>query len=325
MNYKNFAVQNWVDDNILNMSPEQKLIFLYLHTSSYTSSCGIFKMHPKTMGFQIGLTHSPFESALKGLCAAFPDFVAVDWITNEVALLQYPKQLLITANSRTLAIVAKDVQQVESQELLRELIRRNSAGLSAPYLAQLRRLQMQAINTRHANILLDGDVAIEPENQQISSEIEINKYKQIKGDAPDAIQDDFEDVETEPTESNYAPRPALAENWQAAAEHLILLIENSPSALQYNLKGMRPLPVDWKEKVNERMRYFQGNGEWALLTIPSEISGQRRKWEAQMCAKVAAWIDSPYNKPKATNGYNTTQPAQVATTMRLSNPEKAPR
>lgn len=173
MTYRNISTAIWTDDNILSMSPEQKLIFLYLHTSPYTSACGIFKLQPKTMGFQIGITSAPLESSLRGLCAAFPDFVAVDWHTMEVALLQYPRQLLITANARTLAICTKDIQNVQSQYLLRELIKRNSAGLGAPYLAHLRRLQMQEINSHSANVLLDGDLLISVENQQIIPEIEI--------------------------------------------------------------------------------------------------------------------------------------------------------
>lgn len=173
MTYRNVATAIWTDDIVLGMSPEQKLIFLYLHTSPYTSACGIFRLHPKTMGFQIGLTHTPFESALRGLAAAFPDFVAVDWQTMEVGLLQYPRQLLIAANSRAMAIAGKDIREVKSQYLLRELISRNSAGLSAPYLAQLRRIQMEVINSRDVNVLLDGDLPQLVDNQQTSPEREI--------------------------------------------------------------------------------------------------------------------------------------------------------
>lgn len=159
MKYRNFAVATWSDDIVLSMSPEQKLIFIYLYTSPYTSSCGIFKLSMRTAGFQLGYTNSPFENALKGLCAAFPDFVAYDEQTGEVALLQYPKQLLICATGKALAISQKEVENVQSETLLRAMIAVNSAGLSRPYLTQLRRLQMQVINNRNANVLLDGDVA----------------------------------------------------------------------------------------------------------------------------------------------------------------------
>jgi uncharacterized phage protein (TIGR02220 family) len=172
MKYRNFAVATWSDDIVLSMSPEQKLIFIYLYTSPYTSPCGIFKLSMRTAGFQLGYTNSPFESALKGLCAAFPSFVAYDDITGEVALLQYPKQLLICATGKALIISQKEVEKVESQKLLRAMIEQNSAGLSRVYLTQLRRLQMQKINDS-ANVLLCGDMPQVAENQEDDRKIEI--------------------------------------------------------------------------------------------------------------------------------------------------------
>ncbi len=179
MKYRNFAVATWSDDIVLSMSPEQKLVFIYLYTSPYTSSCGIFKLSLKTAGFQLGYTGDPFESALKGLCSVYPDFVAYDPQTGEVALLQYPKQLLICATGKALIISQKEVENVESQYLLRAMIAVNSAGLSAPYLAQLRRLQMKAINDRNANAVLCGDVALAVENEEVSRKIEIESKVNI--------------------------------------------------------------------------------------------------------------------------------------------------
>jgi uncharacterized phage protein (TIGR02220 family) len=173
MKYRNFAVATWSDDIVLSMSPEQKLLFLYLYTSPYTSPCGIFKLSMRTAGFHLGYIGDPFESALKGLCGAYPDFVAYDPATGEVALLQYPKQLLITASGKALAISQKEVEKVESQHLLRAMISQNSAGLSRPYLAQLRRLQMEKINGKSVNALLCGDVVQVVDIQQVKQENEI--------------------------------------------------------------------------------------------------------------------------------------------------------
>jgi uncharacterized phage protein (TIGR02220 family) len=182
MNYRNVATAIWTDDAFLSMSPEQKLLFLYLHISPYSTSCGIFKLKPKTMAFQIGLSQEPFESALRGLCSAWPDFVAVDWDSSEVALLQFPRQLLIQANGKTMAIVEKDLRHVESQALLQAVIAQNSASLSKPYLSQLRRLQMQKINELDVNTFLHGDVALAADNQQDAPLIEIEREIEKKRD-----------------------------------------------------------------------------------------------------------------------------------------------
>lgn len=128
------------------MSPEQKLIFLYLHTCPASTQCGIFKLPIKTAGFQLGYTTSPVESALRGLCAAFPDFVAWDATTGEVGLLQYPKQTLIEANNRVLSVVVNELKDVKSIYILRQMIAQNSATIGKMYLSRLRQIQMENLN-----------------------------------------------------------------------------------------------------------------------------------------------------------------------------------
>jgi len=186
--YRSVSTAIWTDDAMLEMSPEQKLLFLYLQTNPYASACGIYKMHLKTMSFQVGITGAPFESALRGLCSAFPDFVAADWTTNEIALLQYPKQTLITAGARVMAHVAKEVEKVESIYLLRELIARNSATIGKPYLEQLRRLQMSEINDRkHGEVYNSYDN--QQDNRKREKEIEIEKEGGYAEDCSKAIKE----------------------------------------------------------------------------------------------------------------------------------------
>lgn len=182
--YRQLSVNIWTDDLVLSMSPEQKLLFLYLHTSPYSSGCGIYHLQLRTMGFQLGLTAAPIESALRGLAAAFPDLVAIDWETKEVALLQYPKQLLITASKRVMGYVEKEIEKVQSQYLLRELIARNSATLSKPYLSRIRALQMQVINQNRENVEFYGDVVQLTEIQQDDRKKKKEKEKENRESAP---------------------------------------------------------------------------------------------------------------------------------------------
>jgi len=162
------------------MSPEQKLIFLYLHTCPASTQCGIFKLPIKTAGFQLGYTTSPVESALRGLCAAFPDFVAWDGVTGEVALLQYPKQTLIEANNKVLSIVINELREVKSIYLLQQMIAQNSATISKMYLSRLRQIQVQNINENNAERVSDvgyGNMVYPVVNQDDEPEIEIEIEK----------------------------------------------------------------------------------------------------------------------------------------------------
>ena len=164
MNYKPYPTCFWADDAFLSLSFEQKALFNYLHIGPYGSQCGIFKLPIKTMGFHLGYTERPIEKAMIGLCAAFSDFVAWDQETGEIALLQYPKQLHLSAGPKVLAIVEKDLQDVKSQTLLRLLIEKNSSTMSKPYLTKLRQLQAQKINEKKANCEKKFDVLEEPQN-----------------------------------------------------------------------------------------------------------------------------------------------------------------
>jgi hypothetical protein len=106
---------------------------------------------------------------------------------------------------------------------------------------------------------------------------------------------------------------ALAESWQPAADHMIKHIEANPGALQYNLKGERPLPANWRESVRERMRHFQAQGAWFKITVPK--NGQLRRWEAEMCAAIAKWIDSTYNTQPGAQNNTPAPPVRASFTL----------
>lgn len=278
--YRSVSTSIWADDAILSMSPEQKLLFLYLHTNPYASACGIYKMQLRTMGFQLGLMHTPFESALKGLCAAFPDFVAADWQTGEVALLQYPRQVLIAATGRALAVVAKEVEGVESQYLLRELIARNSATINKPYLEQLRRLQMRAINEgKIAPIVKDYRVVV----------VEPDFY----GDLPKATDNQEDD------------RKSKVKEIKEKKEK-----ENAPACEEVFVPIVKP---DFVQVAKEMAEYVKGEGriQWDAMTDAQGFKGdayplfmkwagkandyQLRNWKDEI-RRMGQWL---YNEARA--------------------------
>lgn len=163
----------WNDDTFLSMSPEQKLQYLYLHTAPNATQCGIYKISFKVASFHLGFTHAPFESALRGLCAAFPELVMYDEETGEIALLNYPRQLLTNASPRIWKQVTGELRNVKSIQLLKEVIKRNSATAGAVYLQRLRQLQTEGINQRKNK--KHGEVYNTPENQGVKEEKEIEK------------------------------------------------------------------------------------------------------------------------------------------------------
>lgn len=179
--YRFLPTGTWSDDTFLKMSPEQKLIYLYLVTSPYTSMCGIFKLSVSTMGHFLGLRNDNIESAWRGFLLAFPDWVKYDEETGEVAVLYWPKFALVNANVGALKKAERELGEVTSMHLLKEIIKRNSATMSKMYLSRLRQLQIKEVNAKKLEESLNfdpdqkkyGDTAQVSENECIESQIEI--------------------------------------------------------------------------------------------------------------------------------------------------------
>jgi len=151
--------------------------------------------------------------------------------------------------------------------------------------------------------------------------ISINKREVINKDevineresAPAIFHVELHALETLPETSSSPPRgAALADDWQLAAKAMIEYLTANPQQLQSNLKGNRTPPANWPDAVHARMRWMAGQGEWYQLTVPTDTSRLRR-WQVQMTAKIASWIDSPFD------GAKTGQGAPAAFTPSYSN------
>lgn len=268
MKYRSVATAIWTDDAILELSPEQKLVLLYLHTNPYASACGIYQMPLKTMAFQIGMQQDSFESAVIGLCAKAPDFIQVDWQTKEVALLQYPKQTLIQASAATMKHVSQEIEKVKSQSLLRELIARNSATISKPYVAQLRRLQMQAINETKSDGSY-GDVRNFTDNEVDMGEKEKEKEKEKEREkgAPAKIENlNFVDVAKQMEE--YVTNGDGKRQWDAMAQAqgftgkpITILMNWAGKASPYQLRN-------WKDEIPRLQSWMRNEARADLKAKP---------------------------------------------------------
>lgn len=96
-----------------------------------------------------------------------------------------------------------------------------------------------------------------------------------------------------------------------AAEHFLRLIE----AKKYDLGSAAKFAVPY-------FRHKQQSGKWIALCIPGGIQEEQR-WIGEHMAGVRTWAENQvkFDRP----GAQPTPHAAVAPTMRLSNPENAPR
>jgi hypothetical protein len=92
MIYKKFYSATWEHATFLSMSPEQKLLFIWLETSSLHDEMqwhralhgnGFTPLDLGAMARELGFTKGRMEASLRGFCGAFPDVIKVDWDNME--------------------------------------------------------------------------------------------------------------------------------------------------------------------------------------------------------------------------------------------------
>jgi hypothetical protein len=90
----------WSDPFIEDLSPSEKLIFLYLITNDKTNMLGIYEVSMKKISFETGVSKDLVEKALKG----FEAIGKVKYIENYVILCNYLKHQHFNTNMKKSAI-----------------------------------------------------------------------------------------------------------------------------------------------------------------------------------------------------------------------------
>lgn len=68
----------WANEEFARLSPEQKLILLYLNTTEFLEPDMTCVIRFKMMAFQLGLDAYAFKNALGGLLSAAPSFIGIN-------------------------------------------------------------------------------------------------------------------------------------------------------------------------------------------------------------------------------------------------------
>tara|TARA_R110002051_G_C8769409_1_gene503364 strand:+ start:31988 stop:32818 length:831 start_codon:yes stop_codon:yes gene_type:complete len=90
----------WSDPFIEDLTPNEKLLFLYLVTNEKTNMLGIYESSVKKISFETGLTKSEVFNALKG----FEKVSKVKYINNFVILVNFMKHQNFNTNMKKSAI-----------------------------------------------------------------------------------------------------------------------------------------------------------------------------------------------------------------------------
>ncbi|QIG62317.1 hypothetical protein [Tenacibaculum phage JQ] len=90
----------WSDPFIEELSPKEKLLFLYLVTNEKTNMLGIYESSIKKISFETGLTNKEVSNALEG----FEKVGKVKYINNYIILVNFLKHQKFNTNMKKSAI-----------------------------------------------------------------------------------------------------------------------------------------------------------------------------------------------------------------------------
>ncbi len=112
---------------------------------------GILKMAPDTFYHFLNETEHGGEDILKAVCNNYPEWIAYDFETNELAVLIWPNMTVVRYGTQQLKYLWDELQEVESMELLQKMTKLNHRRATELY--QKRILQIAAERTNKTTFL----------------------------------------------------------------------------------------------------------------------------------------------------------------------------
>ena len=97
---RSVSTKFWSDPFIEDITPNQKLLFLYLITNDLTNMLGIYEVSIKKMSFETGIKKDEVEKGLK----VFESLSKVKYMGNYVILVNYLKHQNFNTNMKKSAI-----------------------------------------------------------------------------------------------------------------------------------------------------------------------------------------------------------------------------
>jgi len=202
------------------MSPEQKLIMLYLLQGTQTNWCGIFKLNVSMMGFFLGLREDNVQNAFQAFLKQFSDLVSYDETTSEIAILNWGAMNIANMNGKSLGVAEKELRSVESDQLILKVITQSKASRIVEFytsgLNSIRATRRNLAKKREAIISQHPDLTdCESDSSgQIENEIE-NEIEKIYSPAIAEQPTSTQAIATQEKEkcTDVPPPPGFDEIW----------------------------------------------------------------------------------------------------------------
>ena len=155
-NYRQLHTKTWVDSWFMELSPEQKLLFIHLFSNQRASACGLYEMPIRVMSFETGLAPETIKKCLEVYNDA--DKVYYDFQTSVIWIVNMPKYQS-SASPKLRARIEADIKAVPDCELKsRFLDKYPELTLPIPYRYGIDTLQSVSVSNSDSVSVEEGGV-----------------------------------------------------------------------------------------------------------------------------------------------------------------------
>ncbi|MDP2920562.1 MAG: hypothetical protein Q8O43_10155 [Dehalococcoidia bacterium] len=163
-NYRQLHTKTWVDSWFMELSPEQKLLFIHLFSNQRASACGLYEMPIRVMSFETGLAPETIKKCLEVYNDA--DKVYYDFQTSVIWIVNMPKYQSSTS-PKLRARIEADIKAVPDCELKsRFLDKYPELTLPIPYRYGIDTLQSVSVSNSDSVSVEEGGVGGETKDDR---------------------------------------------------------------------------------------------------------------------------------------------------------------
>ena len=122
--YRQIYTEFWSDSFVLELTPDEKLFYVYLISNSKTTQCGIFELSSRIIEIETGHNKETVEKLLNKFCECNKILYSAD--TNEIMVLNWIKYN-VPNNINGIKCVNRELARVKHKEFLKILYKKCQA------------------------------------------------------------------------------------------------------------------------------------------------------------------------------------------------------
>ncbi|WP_392486703.1 DnaD domain protein [Haloimpatiens sp. FM7315] len=113
--FRKFYIKFWIEEKVLELTPAEKFMYIFLRTSTETSQCGVYKMPEKLMCLETGYDSETIYKLTDSL--EKKGFIKFSRKTSEIMILDWVKKNFVNSPN-TIKCMNKELREIENKDFI---------------------------------------------------------------------------------------------------------------------------------------------------------------------------------------------------------------